>query len=78
MGMRRARPCEYCHAAYRPWKRTQRFCSVRCFSEHRSSQAPARVQYAYRGRLSEELWRQIHAAKAEAPTAELYRPGAAI
>jgi hypothetical protein len=34
-----------------------------------------RPRYTYDGRLSDQLWREIHAARAEAATAPLYRRG---
>jgi hypothetical protein len=36
---------------------------------------PPRPRYTYDGRLSDALWREIHAARAEAATAPLFRPG---
>jgi hypothetical protein len=77
--MRRARPCEYCGQAFRPPRATSRFCSRACRDDgHRRSPAPspvARRSFAYNGRLSDALWREIHAARAEAATAPLFRPG---
>jgi hypothetical protein len=76
--MRRARQCENCGTAYRPFRGTQRFCSRRCKGESQGKGGPpASTQYTYDGRLSDPLWREIHAARAEAAGAPLYRPGAA-
>lgn len=76
--MRRARTCEICGHAYRPGHATSRFCSRRCTGLSKSLPTGRTTQYAYHGRLSDELWRQILAARAEAPTTDLYRPGASI
>jgi hypothetical protein len=70
--MRRARACEYCGTAYRPKHATSRFCSRQC--RKLSHEPPIRL-YTYNGRLSDALWREIHAARAEMATAPLYRPG---
>ena len=68
------RPCAYCAKVFRPRKSSRRFCSVFCSNRSRIVEPPA-PQYVYRGRLSDALWREIHAARAEAPSAPLYRPG---
>jgi hypothetical protein len=74
--MRRARPCEHCGQAFLPGKATSRFCTHRCdAASRRLARIPARPRYAYDGRLSPELQREVAAARAEAPTAPLYRPG---
>lgn len=72
----RARLCEQCAQPFRPPHAKGRFCSRECLSQHRV-RAPRRARplYAYNGRLSDALWREIHAARAEAATAPLYRPG---
>jgi hypothetical protein len=73
------RLCAACGKRFRPKHATTRFCSRACRDHsHRRSPAPAPVarrSYAYNGRLSDALWREIHAARAEAATAPLYRPG---
>jgi hypothetical protein len=72
------RPCAFCGGAFRPKHATTRFCSRVCGSSSRFNARPARPQYAYRGRLSDELWRVIHLIRAEAQTAPLYRPGTSL
>ena len=72
----RARLCEQCRQSFRPPHATGRFCSRECLSEHRIMAARRhRPLYTYNGRLSDALWREIHAARAEQATAPLYRPG---
>jgi hypothetical protein len=73
------RPCEYCGQAFRPSKATGRFCSHACDANaRRMARIPVRPRYAYGGRLSDELQREIHAARAEQATAPLYRPGGGL
>jgi hypothetical protein len=69
------RPCEYCGTSYRPKHAVSRFCSRQC---RKLSHEPPIRRYAYDGRLSDALWREIHAARAEAATAPLYRPGGVV
>jgi hypothetical protein len=49
-----------------------RFCSRQC---RKLSHEPPIRRYAYDGRLSAELQREVAAARAEAATAPLFRPG---
>ena len=84
--MKRGRPrtladraCVYCAKVFRPKHTTTRFCSRGCVNSGRHNAAPPpRRRYAYTGRLSDALWREIHAARAEAATAPLYRPGGVL
>jgi hypothetical protein len=70
--------CACCSKRFRPKHATTRFCSRRCKDQgQRLARAPRRPLYAYDGRLSDALWREIHAARAEQATAPLYRPGSA-
>jgi hypothetical protein len=73
--MKRVRPCEYCGTWYLPSKAGSRFCTRRCAAQSQGQPVPPRPLYAYNGRLSDGLWREIHAARAEMATAPLYRPG---
>jgi hypothetical protein len=68
------RSCAYCAKVFRPWNKRTSFCSRFCANRSRIVEPPV-PQYAYRGRLSDALWREIHAARAEAATAPLFRPG---
>jgi hypothetical protein len=68
-------PCAYCGKSFRPKHATTRFCSLSCNTSSRFNAKPTRPRYAYNGRLSDALWREIHAARAEQATAPLYRPG---
>jgi hypothetical protein len=68
------RSCAFCAKAFRPWNKRTRFCSVFCANRSRIVEPPV-PQYAYRGRLSPELQREVAAARAEAATAPLFRPG---
>jgi hypothetical protein len=68
------RPCAFCAKVFRPGRATSRFCSHLCAGRGRIVEPPV-PQYAYRGRLSDELQREVSAARAEAATAPLYRPG---
>lgn len=73
------RACAHCGKRFRPHRATSRFCSLACVTRSRHLNArPERPRYAYNGRLSDALWREIHAARAEAATAPLYRPGASL
>jgi hypothetical protein len=77
--MKAGRPCEHCGQAFLPRKATSRFCSRICDANRRRlARIPERPQYAYTGRLSDALQREVDAARAEAPTAPLYRPGATL
>lgn len=72
----RPRLCEQCRQPFRPPHANSRYCSRECLSEHRMMAARRpRPRYAYDGRLSAELRREVAAARAEAATAPLYRPG---
>jgi hypothetical protein len=68
------RPCAGCGGTFRPAHATTRFCCRAC----RGRTPVARPRYAYDGRLSDALWREIHAARAEAATAPLFRPGSVV
>jgi hypothetical protein len=72
------RPCAFCGKRFRPKRATTRFCSRTCSNTGRYNARPERARYAFNGRLSDALWREIHAARAEAPTAPLYRPGGVL
>ena len=69
--MRRARACERCGAAY-SGRTSSRFCSRQCKDDAQRKAEPRRTQYGYDGRLSDALWREIHAARAEAPALRPY------
>ena len=69
--------CLYCGRGFRPWNASSQYCSRRCGMFARGGQLK-RGEYTYRGRLSDALWREIHAARSEAATAPLYRPGASL
>jgi hypothetical protein len=68
-------PCAYCGKSFRPRHATTRFCSLACGNSSRFNAKPPRPLYTYSGRLSEALQREVSAARAEAATAPLYRPG---
>jgi hypothetical protein len=68
--------CAYCGKSFRPRHATTRFCSLSCSNTSRYNARPERPRYTFNGRLSDALWREIHAARAEQATAPLYRPGA--
>ena len=71
--------CAHCGKRFRPKRATTRFCSLSCVSRSRHLNArPERPRYTYSGRLSDALWREIHAARAEMATAPLYRPGGVL
>ena len=77
------RRCAFCAQVFHPRHATTRFCSRVCKSRgHRLVPAPApaprRPVYAYAGRLSDALQREVAAARAEAATAPLYRPGGVL
>ena len=72
------RLCASCARTFRPKHATQRFCSRGCKDQGRSRSPVSLRRYAYDGRLSDALWREIHAARAEAATAPLYRPGGVV
>jgi hypothetical protein len=75
----RARLCEQCAQPFRPPHAKGKFCSRECLSQHRVGAARyTRPRYAYDGRLSAELQREVNAARAEAATAPLYRPGGVL
>jgi hypothetical protein len=84
--MRRGRPrtladlhCPCCGKQFHPKHATARFCSRKCLAVSRRLAAiPARPRYAHDGRLSDELQREVAAARAEAPSAPLYRPGTSL
>lgn len=72
----RTRLCEQCRQPFRPAHANGRYCSRECLSEHRFMAARRhRPVYVYNGRLSDALWREIHAARAEMGSSPLYRPG---
>ena len=75
----RARLCEQCRQPFRPHHVNARFCSRECLSEHRVGAARyTRPRYAYAGRLSDELQREVAAARDEAPATPLWRPGGVL
>ena len=68
--------CACCGKRFHPKRATSRFCSIGCGLKARHFAArPSRPRYAYDGHLSAELQREVAAARAEAPSAPLYRPG---
>jgi hypothetical protein len=72
----RARLCEQCRQSFRPSHSNGRYCSRECLSEHRMMAARrTRPRYVYDGRLSDELRREVAAARAEQAMAPLFRPG---
>lgn len=70
--------CGFCGKQFRPKHATTRFCSLSCSNSSRFNAIPPRARYAYTGRLSDELQREVAAARAEARDAPLYRPGPSI
>ena len=68
------RSCAGCGGTFRPKHAPQRFCCRAC----RGRSPVALRRYAYAGRLSDELRREVAAARAEAATAPLYRPGGVL
>ena len=70
--------CAFCGKQFRPKHATTRFCSMGCSNSSRFNAKPPRPLYTYSGRLSDALWREIHAARAEMATAPLYRPGGGL
>ena len=75
--MTQARQCERCGASYLG-RTSSRFCSRQCKDDAQRKVEPRRTQYGYDGRLSDALWREIHAARAEVMSVPLYRPGTAL
>ena len=63
---------------------TTRFCSRACVDRNKVDahldrrNSRTRPHYAYAGRLSDELRREVAAARAEMATAPLYRPGTSL
>jgi hypothetical protein len=70
--------CEHCGASFvhrHRGRSTQRFCSHWCATQHTAKSPRPRPRYEHDGRLSVELQREVAAARAEAPSAPLFRPG---
>ena len=70
--------CAFCGGRFRPRHATTRFCSRVCGSSSRFNARPERPRYTYNGRISDALWREIHAARDEMASAPLYRPGGGL
>jgi hypothetical protein len=70
--------CEHCGASFVHRRWAQRFCTHWCSAQHRAKLPKPLPQYAHDGRLSDELQREVRAARAEAATAPLYRPGGGL
>lgn len=76
--------CPCCGKRFHPKRAITRFCSRACVDRNKVNahldrhNSRTRPRYAYDGRLSDALWREIHAARAEAATAPLYRPGTSL
>ena len=76
--------CPCCGKRFHPKRATTRFCSRACVDRNKVNahldrhNSRTRPHYAYAGRLSDELRREVAAARAEAGDAPLYRPGGVL